>query len=176
MGFLSGLFTAPGSSAMNQATQGLQGYANTQQGIYNQYGAPALQALYSQYMNPQNTPSQTAALNDFNASTGANTNAAAGQLQQQLVGRGLGGSSIMGNALSGLYANQVNTEAQNQQQNNAYNQQRGQSALQGLLGYGMGAENSLSGAYGQMYGMGQQQNQSAMSGLGGLASLAGYLY
>jgi hypothetical protein len=82
----------------------------------------------------------------------------------------------MGNALSGLYANQVNTEAQNQQQNNAYNQQRGQSALQGLLGYGMGAENSLSGAYGQMYGMGQQQNQSAMSGLGGLASLAGYLY
>ena len=175
MGFLSSIFN-PGGAAINQATNGMANYANTQQGIYSQYGAPALQAMYQQYMNPQNTPSQVAATNDFNTQTQANTAGAANQLQQQLVGRGLGGSSITGNALSQLYGNSVNAMAQNQQQNNAYNQQRAQNALASILGYGMQAENSLPGAYGQMYGMGQQQNQIASSGLGSILGFAGNLF
>jgi hypothetical protein len=168
MGLFS--FLDPGQGAINQATSGLSNYANTMGGIYSQYGAPAMQAMYQQYINPQNTPSQVAATNDFNTQTQANTRNAAGQLQQNLVGRGLGGSSITGNALSSLYGNSVNTMAQYQQNNNAQNQQRSQNALASLLGYGMNAENSLPGAYGQMNQLGQQQNQQAQAGLGGLGS------
>jgi len=174
MGFFS--FLSPGDGAINQATSGMGNYANTMSGIYSQYGAPALQAMYQQYMNPQNSPSQVAAQNDFNTQTQSRTQGAAGQLQQNLVGRGLGQSSIMGNALQGLYGNSVNQMSQYQQQNDAYNQQRSQQALASLLGYGMNAEQSLPGAYGSMYQMGNQQNQQAMGGLGSLLGFAGGMF
>ena len=134
--------TWPGSGAEQSALQGLTNLTNQQAQLYQQYlpGAMAgLQGLYtpgSPLYQQLNTLGQANAMN----------------LQKQLANRGLGASSMMGNALSGYYSG-----LQNQ------NSQLALQGLQALAQLASGQGSAAAQGYGRMSSMGQQQYANMFS-------------
>ena len=166
MGFLPGIFKLPGSGAMNSAMGTTSDLMKQQLGWNNQYFAPALQSLMSQYQNPMLNTSQIAAGNQAKGQVKTAYNYASQQTQKAMGQRGLGKSSFAGSAVAGLGNQYGQAVSGIQSQQLAMLNQQQQSSLLALL-------NAINpGAAGQtaqsLWNMGKQKNDDMMGAIGGL--------
>ena len=172
MGFLSGLFTMPGTSAANNAMSQEQALAGSQAAVYNKYIPGAMTQLQQLSLNGNN-PTIQANLNQTNAQAGSAASNALGMLDANYGQRGIGQSSYTNNAASAIGANYMGQVAQNNQ-TSAETQQRIQmQALMQMLGIAGNSGQSAQSGYGQVSQMADQQSQAANSALGGLGSFLG---
>lgn len=175
MGFLSNIFTVPGSSAMNGAAAGISGLAGMNAGLATQYEPMAFQALWNQAINPN--PS-TADLSQFRTLASTGQNAAAGAQAREMAGLYGRGQLVNGQPSSSFGQNGINNIWSGYQQGLMAADQsmlqsaqaRSQQALNTMLGASMNAGNAASAGYGQQYQIGANQANQFLQGMGAVGS------
>lgn len=158
----------PGEGTARRAQEAMTDLTNQEAATYKKYMPEMLQSLYGLYTNPD-TGYNRAQMNTFGTNTLNNYKMAAGQLSQNLAARGLGQSSYTQNGLGSLWQGYGQTMANAQMQNMGNLEQQRMQALQALLGVASGAQQNAMGGYGQLYKIGQEQQQHALGDIGDIA-------